>query len=168
MILYKIIPLVVWKHSWLHQFLSLGSSDFHVFFRLFYGIFVCGLIHRFWGICVFVWFPLRESWIDVLCIFVLDLDTSKAGFGFRFADFGWNPILVLQLDDLSIPDDLFGLMLQDFGNSISRRCFFFPHNVVSIHAAVTTQHVITCLALHHEHDCLLWQNSCVCLNVISF
>jgi hypothetical protein len=33
---------------------------------------------------------------------------------------------------------------------------------------VTSQNVITCLALHHEYDCLLWQNSCVCLNAITF
>jgi hypothetical protein len=64
------------------------------------------------------WAILWGSWIDVLCIFVLDLDSSNAGFGLRFEDFSWNPSFVLELGSLSIPDDLVCLRPQVFGHSI--------------------------------------------------
>jgi hypothetical protein len=55
---------------------------------------------------------LWGSWIDVLCIFVLDIDPSNSGFGLRFEDFGWNLNFFIELGSLSIPGDLSGLRPQ--------------------------------------------------------
>jgi hypothetical protein len=41
--------------------------------------------------------------VDVLCIFLYDVDSSNAGIGLRFASFGWNPRWWLELDCLAIP-----------------------------------------------------------------
>jgi hypothetical protein len=55
---------------------------------------------------------LVGSWIDVLCIFVLDHDASISGFGLRLKDFGWNPRSLCDLSRISIPLDSVGLELQ--------------------------------------------------------
>jgi hypothetical protein len=61
----------------------------------------------------------EEIMTNVLCIFVLDLDSSNAGFGLRFADFGWNPRLFVDHGRISIPLVSVGLMLQIRWDSIS-------------------------------------------------
>jgi hypothetical protein len=58
------------------------------------------------------------SWIDVLCIFVLDHDPSISGFGLRLKDFGWNHSFLVELGSRSIPSDLVGLRQQVSGHSI--------------------------------------------------
>jgi hypothetical protein len=50
---------------------------------------------------------------------MLDLNPSNDRFGLRYVDFGWNPRLVLEVVDLSIPIDLFGSRLYGLGNNIS-------------------------------------------------
>jgi hypothetical protein len=69
--------------------------------------------------------------IDVLCIFVLDLDPSNARFGLRFADFGWNPRVLLELGRILIPLVSVGLRLQIHRNRISLRCFIFRYDLVA-------------------------------------
>jgi hypothetical protein len=65
---------------------------------------VCGLFLWFWGVWVRIcWWA---SWIDVLCIFVLDHDPSNSGFGLWLKDFGWNPSFFVELGCDSIPGDL--------------------------------------------------------------
>jgi hypothetical protein len=86
------------------------------FFGYFRWIFVRGLFLRFRG--VWVQICLWGSWIDALCIFVLDLDPSNSRFDLRFQDFGWNPGFLVELGLWSIPSVLIGLRLQVFGYSI--------------------------------------------------
>jgi hypothetical protein len=76
-----------------------------------------GLFHRFRG--VWVQICLWGSWINVLCIFVLDLDPSNYKFGLRLKDFGWNPSSLCELGRISVPLDLVGLGLPIRGYSIS-------------------------------------------------
>jgi hypothetical protein len=57
--------------------------------------------------------------MDVLRIFVLDLDPSNAGFDLQFKDFNWNHSFVIELGCDSIPNNLVGWRLQVFGQSIS-------------------------------------------------
>jgi hypothetical protein len=55
--------------------------------------FVRGLFLQFGGVWVQIcWW---ESWIDALCIFVLDLDPQNSEFGLRLKDFDWKPRFVL-------------------------------------------------------------------------
>jgi hypothetical protein len=57
--------------------------------------------------------------VDVLCIFVYDLDLSNAGFGLRFTDFSWNLRLLLEHSRISISLVSVGLRLQIRRDSIS-------------------------------------------------
>jgi hypothetical protein len=62
-----------------------GVVIFVVIFVLVFGAFVLGVIPR-----IQVGFPrisLRETWMDVLCIFMIDLVPSNAGKPLRFKDF---------------------------------------------------------------------------------
>jgi hypothetical protein len=69
----------------------------------------------------------------------------------------------------------FILDVEDQGGQLWIR-FHDLHEIAGCHVSldrftrttVTAQNVITCLALYHEYDCLLWQNSCVCLNAFTF
>jgi hypothetical protein len=58
-----------------------------VFFMDVFGAFVLGVIPR-----IFEWvsprISLRETWMDGLCIFVIDLVPSNVGKPLRFEDFG--------------------------------------------------------------------------------
>jgi hypothetical protein len=62
---------------------------------------------------------LVGSWIDVLCIFVLDLDPPISGFGLQLKDFGWNPSFLVELGCDLIPGDLVHLSSQVLRYSIS-------------------------------------------------
>jgi hypothetical protein len=97
----------------LRRFRSLGSSDFFVFFESF-----CGILCATRFVDSNVRFCLWGSWIDVLFIFMLDLDPSNARFDLQLENFGWKPSFVLELGSLSIPGDLVGLRPQVFGPSI--------------------------------------------------
>jgi hypothetical protein len=60
--------------------------------------------------CGFDWvssrFSLRETWIDVLCIFGIDLVPSDAGKLLRFKDFRSELQLLVVFKGSAIPDDL--------------------------------------------------------------
>jgi hypothetical protein len=76
---------------------------------------------------------LWGSWIDDLCIFVLDLDPSNSGFVLGFEDFGWNPSFLVELGCDSIPGNLVCLTPQVLGIPHGR--FTSPPNLASIHSA---------------------------------
>jgi hypothetical protein len=71
---------------------------------------VRGLFLQFRGVCVqiFLW----GSWIDVLCIFVLDLEPLKLRIWPLIEDLGWHPSALCELSRILIPLDLVGLRLQ--------------------------------------------------------
>jgi hypothetical protein len=75
------------------------------------------LIRLFGG--VFVYISSRGSWLDVLCIFVYDLDPSNVRFGLRFTDFDWNPMCLLELRRILIPLISVGLRPKIRRDSIS-------------------------------------------------
>jgi hypothetical protein len=56
-----------------------------VFFVLVFGAFVLRVILRIEWVSPRI--SLRETWMDVLCIFVIDLVPSNAGKPLRFKDF---------------------------------------------------------------------------------
>jgi Na+/H+-dicarboxylate symporter len=58
---------------------------FVVLFMLVFGAFVLGVVHGFEWVSPRI--SLREIWMDVLCIFVIDLVPSNAGKPLRFKDF---------------------------------------------------------------------------------
>jgi hypothetical protein len=59
------------------------------FFVLVFGAFVLGVIPRIEWVSPQI--SLRETWMDVLCIFVIDLVPSNAGKPLRFKDF-WSEL----------------------------------------------------------------------------
>jgi hypothetical protein len=62
-----------------------GVVNFVVFFVLVFGAFVLVWFRGFeW---VSPWISLRETWMDVLCIFGIDLVPSNAGQPLQFKDF---------------------------------------------------------------------------------
>jgi hypothetical protein len=75
------------------------------------------LIRQFGGVSAQI--SLRGSWVDVLYIFVYDLDPSNAGVGLRFMDLGWKPRCLLELGRISIPPISVGLRPQIRRDSIS-------------------------------------------------
>jgi hypothetical protein len=99
------------------DFLLVAHVIFMSFSSYFRWIFVHALFLQFWGVLVQIrWWG---SWIDVLCIFVLDLDPPISGFDIRLNDFGWNPSFLVELGCDSIRGDLVHLRSQDLGYSIS-------------------------------------------------
>jgi hypothetical protein len=68
------------------------------------------------------------SWIDALCIFVLDHDPSISGFGLRLKDSGWNPSFLVELGCDSIPGDLVRLRAQVWGIASPRDTSHLPQN----------------------------------------
>jgi hypothetical protein len=99
------------------DFLLVARSIFMSFSGYFRWIFVRAWFLRFWGVWVQIsWWG---SWIDVLCMFVLEHDPSNSGldlwlkdFGWNPSSFGWNPSTLCELGRISIPLDLVGLGLQ--------------------------------------------------------
>jgi hypothetical protein len=88
-----------------------------VFFRAIFLGFCLWLDSRIWRrVCLDF---LRGSWIDVLCIFVLDLDPSNTRLGLRLTDSSWNPRLLFEHGRISIPFVSVGLMLPICRDSIS-------------------------------------------------
>jgi hypothetical protein len=55
--------------------------------------------------------------VDVLCIFVDDLDHSNTGNRNRFGEVWMNSSWCFKCTRFAIPDDWIGLGLQDFGHS---------------------------------------------------
>jgi hypothetical protein len=75
------------------------------------------LIRGFGGISFRVY--LRGSWVDVLWIFLYDLDPSNIRFGLQFTDFGWNPRWLLEFGRILILLVSVGLRPQIRRDSIS-------------------------------------------------
>jgi hypothetical protein len=94
-----------------------GCVDFRVFFELFLLDFHARLapsVLRCLGLDLLV-----GIMIDVLCIFVLDLDPPISGFGLCLKNFGWNPSFLVELGCDLIPNDLIHLRSQVLGYRIS-------------------------------------------------
>jgi hypothetical protein len=120
------------------DFLLVDRMVFMSFSSYFRWIFVRALFLRFRGVWVRIcWWG---SWIDALCIFVLDHDPLISGFGLRLKDFGWNPSFLVELGCDSIPDDLVRLRSQVLGYSISWGRFSSPPNLTSRAQAVWEIH----------------------------